>query len=925
MSIKQDDGKEVAFRWSFANIEFDEALRELRIEAKPVPLEGKPLQVLSYLLRHANEVVTKDELLDAAWAGRVVVEGALTNAIGKLRQALRDDEQRLIVTIPRIGYRFTGKVERRAVQRSPLASRLQPGDHVPRRPNWVLSRPLGQSESAETWLAAHAKTGEAHVVKFSSDASGLRSLKREVVIARLLQQTYGQRPDFVRVLDWNFEETPYSIESEYGGLDLEQWAQAQGGITSIDLSQRLELLAEIADAVAAAHAIGVLHKDLKPSNALVYGEIGAWHARVVDFGSGRLLDVERLDAAGITRVGLTETRIGDPEGTLLYLAPEILEGYAPTAQSDIYSLGIMLYQLSIGDLHRPLSPTWQDDVRDPLLREDIALAANGRPDARLNSARELAQRLRTLSERRTRREQERSAQARLLASERAVALSRARRPWLFASVLILLAGAGASTAMYLNARKESRYAEAQYNIAQAVNHFLNDDLLAAASPLRGGHVNVTVQQALDEAIPQIDKRFAASPRIAASVHYSAGQAYYQLTAYKPAAEQFDRAASLFSKAEGRDTSDATQARILQAECLIRLGDRQAGEGILNRVEPQLAFLSKTRPLIRVYYDRAKAWLYLNNLNFAGTGSQTAKAVPLLEHASGLMAHSADTDPMLATTIEQLLNSARARSGASLQSQEQAQTELLSKLEAANGRDAPVALAARLHLAEIQMLDGKERELEPTYLQLIKDSTRVLGPEDETTLQALHDLSLVYMKLEQWPQLAQVAQQAQQGFSRSLGADSLEALNSLDNRAVALIRLDRVDEAAQDLESGIQHLQGRSDQASNLLLMAFDLNLGHARLAQHRWVDAAALVQDIDVKGHELITHNSDAAGELAYIDGCVLANTGKPAQAVVLLTRGITLLLKKNPPSYWIIRNAEAQLQQAQAQLAANTSSKSAG
>lgn len=922
MSIRQDDG-ETAFRWSVANIAFDEACWDLRVDGQQVRLEGKPLQVLSYLLRHANEVVTKDELLDTVWAGRVVVEGALTNAIGKLRQALQDHEQCLIVTVPRVGYKLTGKVERKTVQHAPNPSRLHVGDHVPMRPNWVLSRQLDQSGSAETWLVAHAKTGDSRVVKFSLDGSRLRSLKREVVISRLLHQTYGERPDFVRVVDWNFEDPPYFIESGYGGPDLEEWATSQGGIASVGLPQRLELLAEIAETVAAAHAIGVLHKDLKPGNVLVYDDRDAWHPRVVDFGSGHLLDVERLDAAGITRTQLAETRIGDPEGTLLYIAPELLEGCAPTAQSDIYSLGIMLYQLVIGDLRRPLSATWQDEVADPLLREDIALAANGNPESRLNSARELAQRLRTLVERRAQREQQRSAQARLLASERAVALSRARRPWLAASILTLLVGAGLSIAMYLNARKESHYAEAQYSIAQAVNNFLNEDLLAAASPLRGGHVNVTVQQALDEAIPQIDRRFASTPRTAASVHYSAGQAYYQLTAYKQAARQFGSAASLFAKAEGRDSVDAAQAGILQAECLIRLGDRQAGSRILGQIEPRLAFLSKQRPLISVYYDRAKAWLYLNNLNFSGQGSQTGQAVPLLEHASGVLAHSAATDPLLVVTIEQLLNSARARSGASLQGEEQAQKQLLSKLVTAHGQDAPLVLTARLHLAEIQMLEGKERELAPVYIQLIKDATRVLGPDDETTLQGLHDLSLVYMKLEQWPELEKVAEQAQQGFSRSLGPGSLEALNSLDNRAVALLRMGRVDEAAASLESGIQKLHGKRDQASNLLLMAFDLNLGHVRLAQQRWSDAAALVQDIHDNGQELIRHNSDAAGELAYIDGCVLARTGKPAQAVVQLTHGIALLSQHNPASYWIIQNAKQELQQAQAALSTSTSVRS--
>ena len=57
-------------------------------------------------------------------------------------------------------------------------------------------------------------------------------------------------------------------------------------------------------------------------------------------------------------------------GTLMYMAPEILAGHSPSITSDVYSLGIILYQLAIGDLRRPLSAEWEAGIDDPLLRED---------------------------------------------------------------------------------------------------------------------------------------------------------------------------------------------------------------------------------------------------------------------------------------------------------------------------------------------------------------------------------------------------------------------------------------------------------------------------------------------------------------------------------------------------------------------------
>ena len=111
---------------------------------------------------------------------------------------------------------------------------------------------------------------------------------------------------------------------------------------------RIELIARIADALAAAHAIGVLHKDLKPANVLIAPTPANPDVRLADFGSGRALEPERLAALGITRLGMTENRAdGDTtSGTLFYLAPELIAGGAATVRADIYALGVMLYQIA---------------------------------------------------------------------------------------------------------------------------------------------------------------------------------------------------------------------------------------------------------------------------------------------------------------------------------------------------------------------------------------------------------------------------------------------------------------------------------------------------------------------------------------------------------------------------------------------------
>jgi hypothetical protein len=154
---------------------------------------------------------------------------------------------------------------------------------------------------------------------------------------------------------------------------------------------------------AAVHSVGVVHKDLKPSNVLVRSladnEI---EILLGDFGSGGVLDGNRLEELGITRLGFTKTvaSIDCSSATPLYLAPEILAGQRFTVKSDIYALGIILYQFLAGDFHKVMSPGWERGIEDGLLRQDIALMAEGNPAERMEDADGLARRLRALDERR---------------------------------------------------------------------------------------------------------------------------------------------------------------------------------------------------------------------------------------------------------------------------------------------------------------------------------------------------------------------------------------------------------------------------------------------------------------------------------------------------------------------------------------------
>ncbi len=891
-----------AFRWTFGAVEFNEAAWELRVDGIAVDIERRPLEVLAWLLRHAGEVVTKDELLEAAWPGRIVVEGVLTNAIGKLRKAFGDEEQHLIATVPRVGYRFIGKVERRVIERRAAGTQLAAGDAVPRRPNWRLLRALDQSGAGEVWLAEQAKTREPRVFKFSFDGSRLGALKREATISRLLHDSLGEREDFVRVIDWDFEDAPYFIESDYGGPDLEAWAESKGGLASIPFDQRVEWLAQVADAVGAAHDVGVLHKDLKPTNVLVREDASGWHPRLVDFGSGRVLDPGQLEALGITRLGLTQTQTMASEltGTPLYLAPELLGGQVPTVRSDIYALGVMLFQLCVGDLRRPLSAGWENEIDDALLREDIASAANGNPQLRFDSAHRLAESLRS----RGRRAQVAQAQREQAAhDERLRAKSRRRRRWLAAAFASLVCGLIVAIGMYRQVADANARAEREARIATTVNRFLNQDVLAAANPMRGGHVDVSVRQALDAAAPNIDVRFAGLPQIAATLHRTLGDAYYQLSDFPQAVQHFDAANAGFAAAEGDSSVDTVGTRALLAQALVRADRLDEAAALIERISPQVQALAPEHPMLRVQADMARAWLAFNTLHID-------QSIAPLEEAAQTLVGVPDADPEVVSAVAQALVSARSRLGLPAESLEQTQQRLLAKMESQRGRTAPATLGARHLLARIQVLRGKGREMESTYLDLVRDFNRVLGPENESTLLATHGLANVYAKLERWDDCARNARIAYEGLNRRVGPSHINTLNALDTLALAEYRLGRLDEASRLFESGMERLHASQDKLANLLLPAFQINLAYVRLAQGRREDAAALITDARKSGGTLLEKDSDAAGELDCLEGRIAVASGDAETGAKRLHEGIALLEKQNPDSYWIIRDAKDALLQ---------------
>ncbi len=401
---------------------------------------------------------------------------------------------------------------------------------------WKLERPLGQGGFGEVWLARHETLKQQRVLKFCFKAERARALKREATLFRVLRERFGEHPNIVAIHDVIFDKAPFYLVMDFvDGPTLDRWTGAHATLAETPLEQRLELVAQVADALQAAHDSGIIHRDVKPSNILIQGGAtflspnegeraernssgeplartatgmsplleAAPRAKLVDFGIGQVVNADAL--AGVTRLGFTQTMLytGSGSGTPLYQAPELFAGQPATTRSDIYSLGVLLWQIVVGDFTRPLATDWADEIVDPLLREDIRRCVSGDAARRFAAAAELAARLRDLPERHRTAEEEKSRRLRL---ERRAYHRGILRAGAFAACVV---AAIAGLAVYAfhqagMAKQEKQHAEAGEKTADAARRSAQEALGKVAASEQSAQAAkekaVAAKKAADELI-----------------------------------------------------------------------------------------------------------------------------------------------------------------------------------------------------------------------------------------------------------------------------------------------------------------------------------------------------------------------------------------------------------------------------------------
>ncbi len=463
--------------------------------------------------------------------------------------------------------------------------------------------------------------------------------------------------------------------------------------------ERMQLFAQVCDAVHHGHQKGIIHRDLKPGNILV-GPQG--QVKIIDFGVARSTD---SDMALTT----LQTDVGQLIGTLQYMSPEQCEAdpHDIDTRSDVYALGVVQYELLCGRLPY--------DVRKKAFHEVTRVIREEQPTRPSTISKQLRGDVETIALKALEKERERRYQSavelaqdirRYLAGEAIVGrppsivyqlrIFARRHKALFGALtsifVVLAVGLVVSTGMYLRAERERDRALASEEEAETVITFLSDTLASVDPAVVQGR-EVTIEGMLDKAAKDIDTAFTDYPLVEATLRTTIGRTYLALGKYPTAEMHLETALELRKRELGEEHPDTLSSMYYLAYV----------HGNQGHVDESMSLFTKAFELQR----RVLGEEHPDTLASMGQVTYLSMEEGTYEEVESLYARTLEL-----------------------------QRRVL-------GEEHPETLFTMHYMGWMYLAYGRYDEAEPLLVQALELKQRVLGEEHPDTLACLNDLGYLH--------------------------------------------------------------------------------------------------------------------------------------------------------------------------------------
>lgn len=674
---------------------------------------------------------------------------------------------------------------------------------------------IGEGGMADVYLAEQAEP----VKRFVALKILKAGMDSRQIVARFESERKAlallDHPNIAKIFDGGLagDGRPFFIMEYVEGKPITQFCD-EGRLSA---AERIRIFIDVCRAVQHAHVKGLIHRDLKPSNILVGLVDGVPLPRIIDFGISKATELEMADTA-------MQTRVGQIVGTPHYMSPEQVDiaGGDIDTRADIYSLGVVLYELLAGALPLDLSA-----VRDAAFRWAILEKIPPKPSTRFTSldatkdevakARgtspaELGRQLKgdldwivmkAIEKDRTRRFETANAFAmdcqRYLNHEpvfarppdagyllrRFVRRNRAIVGAAAVALVAVVAGAVTATVGFLQASESEKIARQEAETANQVSEFLVD-LFEVSDPENARGDTISAREVLDRGVVALNEDLADQPAVRAALLTTMGSVYINLGLFDEAEKLLREALEIRTQLVGEDDP----ATLTTASWLGKVLLEQ------DRYEEAIALETKTLAMRRrVLGDKHPSTL-VSISNLAVQHRNTSKldvAEPLyIEALAGQREVLGDEHHQTLLTINNLgaLYHAQGRhEEARVLLEEAAETQ-----DRVAGADHPQTLIAMNSLADLYYDMGQFDLAEPLNVAILERRKRVLGPDHVQTLWSMDRLAGVYAAQGRLEEAEPLHLAATEGLRSVHGPEHKNTLASMTNLAGLYRYMERFDEA-----------------------------------------------------------------------------------------------------------------------------------